>query len=144
MSFLRIITCCLSLVSFSSLIYGQFLIYKRWPNDQIPYEIDDSLSKLTKIYGYSNLDTCFSFFLILKMNFLQFSAHCEVGEAFTEFSKKTGVRFSPKTNERDFIYLFRSDSCYSSPILSLRNLTTESNGSSNEIIINWGAILSGV
>ncbi|XP_055930027.1 astacin-like metalloprotease toxin 5 [Argiope bruennichi] len=59
--------------------------FYRWPNARVPYVIDRSLQ------GQSNM----------------FNA------AFQNYQQSTCVRFVPRSNERDYIYIFPGQGCYS-------------------------------
>ncbi|KAF8794421.1 Astacin-like metalloprotease toxin 1 [Argiope bruennichi] len=59
--------------------------YYRWPYAKVPYVIDQSLQ------GYGNM----------------FNA------AFQNYHQYTCVRFVPRTNERDYVYIFAGQGCYS-------------------------------
>ncbi|GFY69515.1 zinc metalloproteinase nas-15 [Trichonephila inaurata madagascariensis] len=59
--------------------------FYRWPNARVPYVIDYSLG------GYSGL----------------------MNQAFQAYASSTCVRFVPRTNERDYIYIFPGQGCYS-------------------------------
>ncbi|GIY10624.1 zinc metalloproteinase nas-15 [Caerostris darwini] len=59
--------------------------FYRWPNARVPYVIDQSL------HGLDNM----------------FNA------AFNNYHQYTCVRFVPRTNERDFVYMFSGQGCYS-------------------------------
>jgi len=57
----------------------------RWPNARIPYVIDASLS----------------------------NGRNAIQNAFNHYASYTCVRFVPRTNERDYIYIFSGQGCYS-------------------------------
>ncbi|GBM47852.1 Astacin-like metalloprotease toxin 1 [Araneus ventricosus] len=59
--------------------------YYRWPGAKVPYVIDQSLQ------GYGNM----------------------FNGAFQNYHQYTCVRFVPRTNERDYIYIFAGQGCYS-------------------------------
>ncbi|GFR17485.1 astacin [Trichonephila clavata] len=57
----------------------------RWPNKTIPYYIDPSIRNLTNL----------------------------IEKAIAQYHKETTVRFVKRTNERNYVYMFKDVGCYS-------------------------------
>ena len=81
---------------------------RRWPNAQVPFELDSSYSNnkaiLIVFFSYSTVST--NVFKLLFLNSAD-GDRAVIAKGMSEYHKNTCIRFVPRTTEQDYLSIAR-------------------------------------